>query len=431
VVLHIHDFWPAHSLGWVVRLARHPRLIRILLQFNPAVADWALAGWVREWRSGGLPHYRAAVRYAEEQVDRLSADELAQLVEQVGAAAGDYFVWIALVAGAGYKTEAPLARFYRRHLFPTLGGSHQQFLAGLTDPALRIAPHAVHSLDWCQPTLGELDTARISEPRSAVDRPAAVAEARDGAVAAARSVLAHQPRQSLRKQFEPVLATAQRYARLREDIVSQFTLGWPVLRRAVLRLGEELMQADVVDRPEDIFFLTRAEVLTMVPPSTSGSLRAQVSERRQTWNKQRALTPPLVLGQIPRALMQGIGQLEAALAPRCAAPDAILHGLPASPGQATGPVRIIRTPAEFDRLQVGDVLVAPATTPAWTPLFARAAAVITDTGGVLAHASLVAREYGIPSVVATRDATVRLCEGQSVQVDGLTGVISVYSASTR
>ena len=127
--------------------------------------------------------------------------------------------------------------------------------------------------------------------------------------------------------------------------------------------------------------------------------------------------------------MQGIGQLEAALAPRGAAPDARPHGLPASPGQATGPVRIIRTPAEFDRLQVGDVLVAPATTPAWTPLFARAAAVITDTVGFLAHASLVAREYGIPSVVATRDATVRLREGQSAQVHGLTGVISVHSAS--
>jgi hypothetical protein len=163
-------------------------------------------------------------------------------------------------------------------------------------------------------------------------------------VAAARTVLAHQPRQSLRKQFEQVLTTAQRYARLREDIVSHFTLAWPVLRRAVLRLGEELVQADVVGSPEDIFFLTRAEVLTMVRPSASGSLRAQVSERRQTWNKQRALTPPLVLGQIPHALMQGIGQLEAALAPRGAAPDAILHGLPASPGQATGPVRIIRTP---------------------------------------------------------------------------------------
>jgi len=129
--------------------------------------------------------------------------------------------------------------------------------------------------------LGELDTARISEARTAVDRPAGVAEARDGAVAAARSVRAHQPRQSLRKQFEQVLAPAQRYARLREEIVSHFTLAWPVLRRAVLRLGGELVQSDVVDSPEDIFFLTRAEVLTVGRPSTSGSLRAQVSERRR------------------------------------------------------------------------------------------------------------------------------------------------------
>ncbi len=91
-----------------------------------------------------------------------------------------------------------------------------------------------------------------------------------------------------------------------------------------------------------------------------------------------------------------------------------LAGLPASPGRASGPVRVIRTPEEFDRLQPGDVLVAPATTPAWTPLFARAAAVVTDTGSPLAHASLAAREYGIPAVVGTGNATARLQDGQIV-----------------
>ncbi len=76
-------------------------------------------------------------------------------------------------------------------------------------------------------------------------------------------------------------------------------------------------------------------------------------------------------------------------------------GHPASAGQATGPVRIITDPRDFPAFAAGDVLVARATAPAWTPLFARAAAVVTDGGTLAAHASLVAREYGIPAVVGT------------------------------
>jgi pyruvate,water dikinase len=152
-----------------------------------------------------------------------------------------------------------------------------------------------------------------------------------------------------------------------------------------------------------------------------------MAARRQAWGRQRALAPPLRLGQIPETFKRGLDQLEAALAPFGGA-DAALRGLPASPGVATDPVRVIRGPAEFDGLQPGDVLVAPATAPAWTPLLARAAAVVTDTGGVLAHTSLVAREYGIPAVVGTGDATARLRDGQVVSVDGNTGVVKEVHA---
>ena len=101
-------------------------------------------------------------------------------------------------------------------------------------------------------------------------------------------------------------------------------------------------------------------------------------------------------------------------------------GHPASAGRATGPVRIVQGPQDFGGFRDGDVLVAKATAPAWTPLFARAAAVITDSGSLAAHASLVAREYGIPAVVATGDATVRLHPGQLVTVDGTAGTITPH-----
>jgi rifampicin phosphotransferase len=86
---------------------------------------------------------------------------------------------------------------------------------------------------------------------------------------------------------------------------------------------------------------------------------------------------------------------------------------------------VITDPADFDRFAAGDVLVARATAPAWTPLFAKAAAVVTDGGTLAAHASLVAREYGIPAVVATGDATARLRDAQVVTVDGGAGIVEV------
>jgi phosphoenolpyruvate synthase/pyruvate phosphate dikinase len=96
---------------------------------------------------------------------------------------------------------------------------------------------------------------------------------------------------------------------------------------------------------------------------------------------------------------------------------------PASAGRATGPVRLIRSPEDFHLFKDGEILLAQATAPAWTPLFARAAAVITDSGSLAAHASLIAREFGIPAVVGVGDATRRLLNGQLVTVDGTAGAV--------
>jgi pyruvate,water dikinase len=100
---------------------------------------------------------------------------------------------------------------------------------------------------------------------------------------------------------------------------------------------------------------------------------------------------------------------------------AIVSGWPASPGRATGSVRVVMGPDEFDALQPGEILVAPITAPAWTPLFTLAAAVVTDVGTAASHASIISREYGIPAVVGCGDATARLRTGMRVTVDGGTG----------
>jgi phosphohistidine swiveling domain-containing protein len=210
---------------------------------------------------------------------------------------------------------------------------------------------------------------------------------------------------------------AQRYAVLRERQARDFTLGWPLLRRCAIRLGEILAARGVIDAAEDVFFLTRAEL------DDWEDLHEMVADRKQRWERQRRLAAPLDLGTPPKAL-RGLmhGAAEAARS-RPVPPDAVLVGEPASPGRATGTVRIVRGPEDFDRFRDGDVLVARLTAPVWTPLFGRAAAVVTDGGTLAAHASLVAREYGIPAVVGTSEATHRLREGQVVIVDGGAGVV--------
>jgi pyruvate,water dikinase len=97
--------------------------------------------------------------------------------------------------------------------------------------------------------------------------------------------------------------------------------------------------------------------------------------------------------------------------------------MPGSPGRVTAVARVITGPQDFDALGPGEILVAPATTPAWTPLFHRAAAVVTDVGGPLSHGSIVAREFRIPAVLGTESATRRVKSGDVITVDGDLGVV--------
>jgi phosphoenolpyruvate synthase/pyruvate phosphate dikinase len=106
-------------------------------------------------------------------------------------------------------------------------------------------------------------------------------------------------------------------------------------------------------------------------------------------------------------------------------PGSELHGVPGSPGKAVGVSRIISKPEEFSKLKKGEILVAPITTPVWTPLFAIAGGLVTEVGGILSHGAIVAREYGIPAVMSVAGATKFLQDGQRIVVDGNKGVIQL------
>jgi pyruvate,water dikinase len=104
---------------------------------------------------------------------------------------------------------------------------------------------------------------------------------------------------------------------------------------------------------------------------------------------------------------------------------ATVRGTPASAGRYTGPVRVIMGEHEFDKLRAGDVLVCPITSPVWSVLFPSVGGLVTDTGGILAHPAIIAREYRVPAVVATGNATRLLHDGQLVTVDGTRGIVEL------
>jgi rifampicin phosphotransferase len=405
-----------------LQLLRHPRAMLaaprvVLLLLHPERMPGELARMTGHWREELLPRYREIVAAAQAAGEAAPPAELAGLIERVGEVAGEYSWSVATLAGSQWKIEAALTRFCRAHV-PGLGQSPQVLVSGLIGTEPDLPPHAVHSIDWYWPTAGELGTPGPGP--DVLNRHRELAARREAAESACRAALAGRRR--LQRRFGRLLSIAQTYAVVREQQTRQFSLGWPVLRAAALRLGAELARRGTIGQAADVFFLTRAELesaLSGAPPPSAETVRG----RQERWERQRRLIAPLQLGKAP-AIGRRVYQKAIETARTGAKPsEGAVVGEPASPGRATGPVRIILDPGNFAHFQPGEILVARSTAPAWTPLFAKAAAVVTDGGTIAAHASLVAREYGIPAVVATGDSTHRLHTGQLVTVDGSAGIV--------
>lgn len=241
-----------------------------------------------------------------------------------------------------------------------------------------------------------------------------------------------------RARFAEALTTARdRYGLREENVVLTDSVPSGLLRRWVIEAGERLVQRRVLTRSADAAYLTLDELRSALTGQDDGGLAHLAVRRRSEEAWVRAHPGPAHVGR--QAPPPDVSRLPAAARRTNAAllwgmeheyPPATpgangheLRGTPASPGVYEGPVRIVRTAAELDRVAVGDVLVAPVTTPSWTVAFDLVGAVVTDGGGALSHAAIVAREYGIPAVLGTVTATSHLRDGQIVTVDGTTGTI--------
>ena len=424
------DFLPV-SVSAIARSL--PRLVphllrdarRVAVVFGP-FAGRGIGLYEAEWNDELLPRYLAAVRNATDAVERLPLSDLPGLIDGLADLAGEVFASVTVVSGFGYKTEMNLAMFVRRNL-PGFG-SHLPLLAGLHEPETGDDGHAIESLDWSVPTLGERGLTRA--PVNAARRAALEADRRE-TESRAREMLGNRKRALA--DFERLLAEAQRGVMNREAQIAHFSRPWPVFRRALARLGMTLAVGGVIDAAADIHELHRDELEAALAARQSGralDLRSTVTARRAARVRAARVDPPLFAGRLPFLVRKLIAEGPTWLA-TTGTPGRreLVRGSPASAGSATGPARIIHDLSEAARVLPGDILVAPVTSPAWTPLFGRIGGVVTDVGSALAHASIVAREYGIPAVVGCPHATTSIVDGQLVTIDGAAGV--VYAASAN
>jgi pyruvate,water dikinase len=233
--------------------------------------------------------------------------------------------------------------------------------------------------------------------------------------------------------FRATLERAQKVAPLREDGLADIGLGYPLLRRMLLEVGRRLAEAKAIEENDDVFWLTEDEITSLAEALENRQpvelMDDRVRAQKALWRARKRLTPPVSLPLPPRWL-RGLlpTRFEVGSEGAGRVPSDVIKGVPCSAGRVTAPARVLRGPEDFGGMVPGDVLVASITTPAWTPLFALASAIVTDVGGPLSHGSIVAREYGIPAVLGTGVATVRIQSGQRVTVDGSAGTVSIEEA---
>ena len=241
-------------------------------------------------------------------------------------------------------------------------------------------------------------------------------------------------------EFDEMVGEARLMYRIRDErgVYSDIWASG-IMRRAALAAGRRLAGRGRIEDPEHFVDASFAEMQALVTgaEAPSGRELAARYEWRSTHTAKDApshLGPPAPAPPDPSGLppaearmMRAAGiTIDAMFAPSQEAHEEnLLHGLAASPGVYEGPARRVSGPAEFDRIVQGDVLVTECTTEAFNILLPLLGAIVTDSGGLLSHPAIVSREYGIPGVVGTRDATGRIADGARVRVDGTSGEVAV------
>ncbi|UCE47695.1 MAG: hypothetical protein JSW47_19115, partial [Phycisphaerales bacterium] len=217
--------------------------------------------------------------------------------------------------------------------------------------------------------------------------------------------------------FNRFLVHSQQGWVFRENVKSEVVRLLAAMRRLLLELGRKLGDRGVIAEQDDIFFLRLDEMSPVVQGSATFDIRKVIADRQAEYDNNSLITPPDVIF--------GKFDPETCIYPEPDEHAEVLNGLAVSPGVVTGKARVILRADADEHLLADEILVAPFTDPGWTPYFVPAAAIVMDEGGVISHGSIIAREYGIPAVVNVGGATRIIKTGQTIQVDGNRGVVTI------
>lgn len=214
--------------------------------------------------------------------------------------------------------------------------------------------------------------------------------------------------------FNLVLGYAQTYLQFREN--QRFYLDHMIYRQRSIfvEYGRRFASRGLIERPDDIFFLSKEEIFAMAKGGVS-DMKAEIAKRRGEFEKYRDYLPPKFLqGEIEfdDTVIRAEGLMK-------------ITGTPSSPGIATGLIRVVDSIERLSEVMEGEILVTQNTDPGWTPVFSKLGGLITETGGILSHGAVVSREYGIPAVTAVKGARQIFRSGQRVTLDGNQGVIYI------
>ncbi|HVS48010.1 MAG TPA: PEP-utilizing enzyme, partial [Candidatus Dormibacteraeota bacterium] len=201
------------------------------------------------------------------------------------------------------------------------------------------------------------------------------------------------------------------------------------LRLVLVAIGRRLEEEGVIHDPEDTIFLQYNELRRLLGDTKAFEAKPVVSRRRDEREAAYAVRPREWVGTATKVALDfpynGLWGFPDKFYRKPPAATGAINGLAASPGVVEGPARYVRSLDEFDQVRKGEILVCQMTNPAWVVLFTKIVGLVTDAGGTTSHPAVVSREFGIPAVVGTSNATQRIKTGDRIRVNGSTGVVEI------
>ena len=440
---------------------------------------------VPRWRDEALPAYLAKIEeWKSSDIDAATDEALLRGIRELTVADACYWLDTSIVVGAAKVTDAMLDRFLRsRAVKGSL--SSGRFLVGFESTTLQarreleaiatrarathelleliesrtaaellealrrsangrqIADdvdryldrygHQIFSLDFAEPTLADEPLPVMLNLKALVHEAPSSADELHAELVRKREALVDETMQSFgpvrRWLFRRLLRWAQNYGPYREEALFFVGAAWPTLRRYAHELGRRLVDADVLESPDDIFFINRSELESAIAARREDGEAPRFQERcrsrRELRESRKRFQPPAIIPEKDKFTFGPFDLSGFASQKKNVADARLLKGFAVSPGRVTGIASVILSPADFAGMEPNSILVCPTTTPAWTPLFAQARGLVTDIGGILSHGSIVAREYGIPAVMGTGNLSRRIVSGQRITVDGDAGTVEI------